>query len=140
LSRTTVSRLIQNIALPREQWIPLVRYDTQQFHFHTLVYSQWLEVNLIGWKPGQWSSVHDHRGTECAVLVLQGTLSNQDYEVRSDERLVETSRCRLCIGEHLMRPDRQIHSCGNDADAPNDLVTLHVYSPALLPLSQRRHR
>jgi len=130
---------VRRVELSAEEWRPRLSFSADNFCFQTLFESPAFEVNLIGWHPGQFSSVHDHRGTACCVLVLEGTFTNRDYRHNSDGKLKEVSQFQLSPGEVLRREDDQIHCCGNATDSGHDLATLHFYSPPLPPLSERRY-
>ncbi|MFG0334675.1 MAG: cysteine dioxygenase [Maioricimonas sp. JB049] len=139
LDELELRQLAGRIRLGREQWEPYVGFLSERFCYRTIYSSFWFEVNVIGWRSGQQSSVHDHRGTACCVLVLDGVLTNTDYAPGPDGRLCETEHVCLHPGELLCRSDRAIHRCGHGGTSGDDLATLHFYSPPLLPLEQRRH-
>lgn len=127
------------LRIPRKQWRGCVAFNAHRFCYQTLYASPQFEVNLIGWRSGQHSSVHDHRGTACCVLVLDGILTNRDYSMGSGSTLNETGRFDLKPGEILSRTGWEIHRCGNEQTHGVDLVTLHLYSPPLRPLSERQY-
>ncbi|MCG6158023.1 cysteine dioxygenase [Rubinisphaera margarita] len=139
LSIDELREFVRGIILPPQEWKALLRFDPEEFCYQTLFESAWFELNLIGWKPGQFSSIHDHRGTACCVLVLDGTLTNRDFQRDATGNLTELSSFELQPGDLLCRENQQIHSCGNEASSLSDLATLHLYSPPLAPLTQRRH-
>lgn len=127
------------LRLPRKQWREYIAFDPHRFWFQSLYESSHFEVNLIGWRSGQQSSVHDHRGTACCVLVLDGLLTNRDYRVVSGNKLYELGKFNLNPGEVLTRTGGEIHRCGNEQPYGVDLVTLHLYSPPLRPLAERQY-
>lgn len=127
------------LQLPRNQWQTDLAFNPHRFCSRTLFASPHFEINIIGWKPGQHSSVHNHSGSACCVLVLDGVLTNRDYQIVPQNQLRETSRIELQPGEILARSDCDIHRCGNEQTGSADLATLHLYSPPLRPLSKRRH-
>ncbi|QDU35994.1 Cysteine dioxygenase [Maioricimonas rarisocia] len=139
LDEDELRQLAERIRLDRSAWEPHVQYRSDRFCYRTIYASAWFEVNVIGWRGGQQSSVHDHHGTACCVLVLDGVMTNIDYTSGGDGDLCETGRIQLQPGEILCRSDQAIHCCGNVDPAGDDLATLHLYSPPLLPLEQRRH-
>jgi cysteine dioxygenase len=126
------------IKLAPDQWHPYLTFDPQQFSFRTVYDSPIFEINIIGWRSGQFSSAHDHRMTACCVRVLEGVLTNIDYRVDSHNKLEEIGRENLSAGEILARSGWEIHRCGNASSSGTDLATLHLYSPPLRPLSERK--
>lgn len=133
-------RLASRVRLSFKEWNEHLAFHPDDFCVSSLFQSRDFEINLIGWRSGQHSAVHDHRGTACAVIVLDGILTNRDYRVNSSGRPRETARLQLEPGQHLTRNDLQIHRCGNEQASGENLATLHLYSPPLRPLCERRHR
>lgn len=89
---------------------------------------------ILCWRSGQRSPIHDHRGSACGVRVLQGTLSETVFE-RNAAGLVYPTKTRELHEGGVCGPfDSDIHQVSNLQPAGKDLVTLHVYSPALLVL------
>lgn len=140
LSAMELQELAGRIRLPRAEWQQYVEYDDRQFKIRTVFESSLFEVNLIGWKGGQTSSIHDHRGSACCVLVLDGIFTNRDYRLTDHGRVRQVAQSSLRAGESLARHDGQIHRCGNEQSNGENLATLHLYSPPLKPLSERRYR
>ncbi|WP_417389338.1 cysteine dioxygenase [Gimesia sp.] len=127
------------LQLLASQWREYLTFDPHQFSYRTIYESPKFEINIISWRIGQFSSIHDHRGTACCVLVLDGVLTNIDYQLDAANELRETSRFDLRPGEMLSRNDWEIHRCGNGQPSGVDLATLHLYSPPLRPLEERQH-
>ena len=131
--------LASRLRFSADQWQRYLTFDPRRFSFRAIYSSPHFEINLIGWRSGQFSSLHDHRGTACCVLVLDGVLTNVDYGILSSKVLKETSQVTLRPGQILSRSGCEIHRCGNDQPYPVELATLHLYSPPLRPLSRRQY-
>lgn len=128
------------LQLPPDHWQEHLRFNPYRYCFQTIYDSPHFEINLIGWRSGQYSFVHDHRSTACCVLILDGTLTNRDYCTVAGSTVSETARLELGPGEILSRSGWEIHRCGNEQPCGVDLATLHLYSPPLRPLSERQFR
>lgn len=139
LTTDELMELTSRLQLSASEWREYLAFDPHQFCFRTIYHSPHFEINIIGWRSQQHSSIHDHSGTACCVLVLEGTLTNIDYLAVSDKQLRQTTRIELRSGEILARSGSEIHRCGNDQPSGMDLVTLHLYSPPLRPLSERQY-
>lgn len=137
-SETALRELVERLHVPRTQWQKWVRFDPEQFCVQPIHESDQFEVNCIGWKSGQRSSIHDHGRSSCCVLVLDGVLTNVDFERRPSGALQCIGTSVFHPGEILTRRGNQIHQCGNDQPRGRNLVTLHVYSPPLAPLEERQ--
>lgn len=140
LSARELLEFTSRLQLPPQQWRKYVAFHPRRFCSQTIYRSRYFEINIIGWRSGQHSSVHDHRGAACCVLVLEGVLRNRDYCIVQGHELKEVSRVELGPGEILLRSGREIHRCGNEQTYGVGLATLHVYSPPLWPLSERQYR
>ncbi|MHC5113564.1 MAG: cysteine dioxygenase [Planctomycetota bacterium] len=85
---------------------------------------------ILCWAPGQSSSIHDHRGSACGVLVLQGTVAETKYKRDADGMLTLDRVTRLPVGQVCGSYDSDIHTIVNE-DPNEGLVTLHVYTPPM---------
>jgi cysteine dioxygenase len=88
---------------------------------------------VLCWAPGQFSPIHDHAGSTCAVRVIRGTASETVYQQTEHEVLQQTSH--WVAGDVFGGSDGDIHAVGNFAPDDTPLVTLHVYSPPLTRMS-----
>ncbi|TVQ61919.1 MAG: hypothetical protein EA379_05765 [Phycisphaerales bacterium] len=92
--------------------------------------SRWHQLYVMCWRPGQASSVHDHRGSACAFRVLTGECTEVRFE-REDAGVVRpVSSVVYETGFVCATEDDDIHMIANRSASEN-LVTLHCYSPAL---------
>jgi cysteine dioxygenase len=89
---------------------------------------------VLCWRNGQRSPIHDHAGSSCGVRVLAGTAIETVFN-RTRAGLVYAVRSHMHgAGSICATQDSDIHQVSNLADDGGDLVTLHVYSPALLDM------
>lgn len=86
---------------------------------------------LLCWKRGQFSPIHDHTGSACGVRIIQGVATETVFRKRRDGRLVRGPTRTQPAGSVIASIDADIHVMGCMADAAEDLVSLHIYSPAL---------
>ncbi|MHC4910288.1 MAG: cysteine dioxygenase [Planctomycetota bacterium] len=87
---------------------------------------------ILCWRAGQRSPIHDHRGSSCGVRVLRGTCTETVFHRDSRGHLMAARTQELSEGGVCGSEDADIHQVSNLQDGGADLVTLHVYSPALL--------
>lgn len=85
---------------------------------------------MLGWLTGQKSPIHNHRGSQCCVRVLQGTAVETVYS-RTRDGFFETHTDRYAASSVFGGQDTDIHTLENDAAYEQGLVTLHLYRPAL---------
>jgi len=84
------------------------------------------------WRSGQRSPIHDHRGSTCGVRVLSGTATETLFEQTEDGWIYATGSRNIGESQVFGSQDSDIHQVSNLRPRGEDLVTLHVYSPALL--------
>jgi cysteine dioxygenase len=86
---------------------------------------------LLCWSPGQVTPIHDHKGSACGVLVLQGEvteevfLKNDDGTLRS--HITNTYQPGFVCGSN----DTDMHTLANRQPEGHNMVTLHIYTPPL---------
>lgn len=112
-----------------------VHFDEVGYRRNLVVRGQRFEVLILCWQPGQQSPIHDHHGSACGVLVLEGEATEVRYERHADGRLFEADRRRLAEGAVTASLDDDLHRLANWARPHQNLVTLHVYSPPLRAMS-----
>lgn len=87
---------------------------------------------VLCWKNGQRSPIHDHAGSSCAVRVLEGTLTETLFEFAPNGLVKPIFSRDLFAGTVVGSEDKDMHQVSNLQADNADLVTLHIYSPALL--------
>ncbi len=89
------------------------------------------EVYCMCWRSGQRSRIHDHEGSHCGLRVLDGIMTNIDFE-KVAEGLARPVRTIIAYpGTIDGRIENDIHQVANLQPIGEDLMTLHVYSPPL---------
>ena len=87
------------------------------------------ELIAILWTPGQDTPIHDHRGSDCAFVILDGHSTETIYELDQNSRAVPVSKRIYHPGEVCAADEPDIHRISNDTDT--ELLNLHVYTPPL---------
>lgn len=87
------------------------------------------EMVAITWRAGQDTPIHDHKGSDCAFLIVEGTSTETIYELNDDNRAVPSHVRHYAPGEVCAADEPDIHRISNDTDG--DLINLHVYTPPL---------
>ena len=87
------------------------------------------ELIAILWTPGQDTPIHDHRGSDCAFVILDGLSTETIYELDQSGRALPVSRRIYQPGEVCAADEPDIHRISNDTDS--ELLNLHVYTPPL---------
>jgi cysteine dioxygenase len=97
------------------------------------------ELLVLCWHPGQESTIHDHAGALNAIRVYSGELTSRTFfrtrgSSSSSGPVVQDDEERVPADARMIGLDRDgIHQLANTSD--DDLVTVHVYAPALVELN-----
>jgi cysteine dioxygenase len=129
--------VVERHPLNRPDLDAFVRFREAGYFHQPIAEERHFEVGCIGWRVGHASPIHDHRGSACCVQVIEGVLTNTDFMETASGELVVSSVMRLTAGGLFVRSDRQAHRVSNDDPAEGELISLHVYSPPLRPLTER---
>ncbi len=87
------------------------------------------ELVAICWRPDQETPIHDHVGSDCAFLILEGTSTETVYTTDENERASEQIKRDYRPGEVCAAAEQDIHKISNEKGG--DLINLHVYTPPL---------
>ncbi len=91
---------------------------------------------ILCWKAGQRSPIHDHAASSCGVRVLKGVATETIFKRNADGLVFPTSSHELQEGEVCGSQDADTHQMSNLQTDGKELVTLHIYSPPLMTMSQ----
>jgi cysteine dioxygenase len=87
------------------------------------------ELVAICWRPKQETPIHDHVGSDCAFLILEGTSTETVYKLDEDGLPAEQLKRDYRPGEVCAAAEQDIHKVSNEKGG--DLINLHVYTPPL---------
>ncbi len=120
---------LAGLDLGRDDLAPAVAFNGRRYRRVSVRSRLHYEALVLCWKPGQASPIHDHAGSSCAVLVVEGRATETCY-ARSPCGLLVPRRSRWhSAGAVLGCRGRCVHQLANLEPEGRDLITLHVYSP-----------
>lgn len=111
--------------------LPFVHFVEEDYYRHGLYLCPHFELRCLSWRGGQRSTVHDHGDSHCAVRVIEGVMTNAEFDGDRVERLSVTRRYEVPAGRVVATPANKLHQAGNEQVPDMRLVTLHLYSPPL---------
>ena len=85
------------------------------------------ELWLLGWMPGQGSTVHDHGGVDVAYVVLAGALEEEVFVADDAGRAHVIAARRVTVGGVVACDGYAIHRVRVVGSTP--LVTVHLFAP-----------
>jgi cysteine dioxygenase len=113
-----------------------IRYAPSSYQRNPLRLTDRYHALVLCWRNGQRSPIHDHRGSRCAVRVLQGVATETQFARSANGLIVPTFSRELPAGTVCGSEDAEIHQMSNLQPGGADLVTLHIYSPPLLVMGK----
>jgi cysteine dioxygenase len=108
-----------------------IRFSELRYQRNLIRAGPWYNVLVLCWLNGQRSPIHDHTGSVCALRVLRGTLTETLFEFTPNGHVKAIQSRDLGPGSVVASQDSDLHQISNLQAGAADLVTLHVYSPAL---------
>jgi cysteine dioxygenase len=110
---------------------PYVAFKEGTYWRHLVCRTTSLEMLLLCWRPGQRTVIHDHNGSQGAVLVQQGVLWETMFSFDEENGLRYNSIAEHQQGAVTGADVPDIHQLGNPDASEQDLITIHIYSPPL---------
>jgi cysteine dioxygenase len=109
-----------------------VRYADRTYRRNLVRGGDWYNLWVLCWRNGQRSPIHDHRGSSCAVRVLDGMMTETLFEFAPNGHVKALFSRDLAPGSVVGSEDTDLHQVSNLQAGDADLVTLHIYSPPLV--------
>ena len=107
----------------------LVYTEDKGYQRNIIKRTEHYEMVAITWRAGQSTPIHDHAGSDCAFLIVEGTSTETIYETDDNGRAVPSAVRDYAPGEICAAEEPDIHRISNETD--NNLINLHVYTPPL---------
>jgi cysteine dioxygenase len=117
---------------------PHLGFKAGGYSRHRVALSDYAELLVLCWRPGQRTPIHDHNGSFGAVRVCRGIMWETVFS-RDDELKLRYQSGREWHPNDVTGADiPDIHQIGNPDVSGVDLVTLHLYAPPLGVLNTYR--
>lgn len=135
--RLPLDELIEDLgqlALRVEDVAEYVKFGDATYRRNLMHAGPGYQALILCWRNGQRSPIHDHRGSSCGVRVLRGVMTETVFDRAPNGQIYATRSRTLGEGGVCGSQDSDIHQVSNLQPDGRELVTLHVYSPALLTM------
>lgn len=121
-----------------EEW---VRFDDDVYTRNIVYVDDDFEILILNWKSGQRSPIHNHKGSACAVYVVEGVATEVAFARGDNGILYPTNTEHFRAGTTCGSFDEEIHQIVNVQPVGEELISMHIYSPPLhgmevFPLAQ----
>jgi cysteine dioxygenase len=127
---------LQRLQVELADFQQFVQFSPERYRRNLMHAGPAYHALILCWRSGQRSPIHDHRGSACAVRVLQGEASETIYQMTEEGQVFPSKTRTLSEGFMCVTQDLDIHQLSNLQAANRDLITLHIYSPPLLVMGQ----
>lgn len=130
-----VSALVEQTVLDPQSLSKYAHFVKNCYTRNLIHRNERFEVIALCWQPGQVSSIHNHRDQSCWVLMAQGQLEAQNYQVHDRDEQAKT--CRLVPSDVMLveqggfvtvDDDEPVHQVRNLAKWETPAISVHVYS------------
>ena len=108
---------------------PYVKFRPGTYVRTRVLRNEHAEVLVLCWKPGHYTSIHDHNGSYSVIRVLRGRMHETIYDYDPARGLCEGESHAWGPGHVTVADIPDIHRIGNADASGEDMVTLHCYSP-----------
>lgn len=133
-----INSWMQDVHVDADDLRPHIGFKAGNYSRHRVVRSEFAELLVLCWRPGQRTPIHDHNGSFGAVRVCHGVMWETIF-TRDDELKLCYQSGRDWHPSDVTGADvPDIHQIGNPDVSGLDLVTLHLYAPPLGVLNTYR--
>jgi cysteine dioxygenase len=126
-----LSRLLKGLQVTRADLDAWCQFGTRGYRRNTIRRSKWFELLALCWRSGDCTPIHDHTGSSCAFRVIQGHGSEVRFRNTPSGLVCPVSVAEMEPGYVCAAEDADIHQVANMQPPGTDLVTMHIYSPAI---------
>ena len=126
-----IKKSIADLSLSLSDLEEYIHFDEKSYKRNLIRESSAYTALVLCWRSGQHSPIHNHRGSSCVVSVISGTLTEILFDQSPCGTSLPTKTTKLTSGAVVAAYDKDTHLMGNFEGPGSDLITLHVYSPAL---------
>ena len=127
----TLARLLEQLGLGRTDLQDACLFADERYQRNMIRRTSGYELVCLCWRSGQRTPIHDHFGSACAFVVVEGIATETRFE-RTPSGLI----CPAWTRHHepgyvCASAEADIHQVANSGPPGTELITLHCYTPPL---------
>jgi len=126
-----LSRRLRELDVCRESLGRHVRFQSGHYKRNEISSGEWYEMLALCGTSGQASPIHDHKGSGCAFLVVEGPVTEVVYQHSASGLVVPECVNEYETGDVCASFDCDTHMLANTQPPGRDMITLHIYTPRL---------
>ncbi len=127
---------LEKLSIARADFLRFAQFSSERYRRNLMHAGPAYHALALCWRSGQRSPIHDHRGSACAVRVLEGEATETIFQMTEEGHVFPSKTRKLSEGFICATEDLDIHQLSNLQPPNRDLITLHIYSPPLLVMGQ----
>jgi cysteine dioxygenase len=120
---------LANVEVNEAELAPYVNFRPGTYVRTRVIRNEHVEMLVLCWRPGHYTSIHDHNGSYSSIRVLTGEMHETIYNYDGERGLCESHSQSWSPGHVATADIPDIHRIGNHAESTHDMITLHCYSP-----------
>ena len=129
---------LHKVEIKDEDLRPYRGFKAGTYARHRVFRSEFAELLVLCWRPGQRTPIHDHNGSFGAVRVCEGVMWETMFILDEAQKLRYGQGREWNRGQVTGADVPDIHQLGNPEVSGQNLITLHLYSPPLGVLNTYR--
>lgn len=133
-----INSWMRDVLVDEEDVLPHRGFKAATYARHRVVRSDYAELLILCWRPGQRTPIHDHNGSFGAVRVCEGVMWETIFAQDEAGKLRYVSAREWQPGSVTGADVPDIHQIGNSDVSGLDMLTLHLYAPPLGVLNTYR--
>jgi cysteine dioxygenase len=133
-----INSWMRDVLVDEEDVLPHRGFKAATYARHRVVRSDYAELLILCWRPGQRTPIHDHNGSFGAVRVCEGVMWETIFALDEAGKLRYVSAREWQPGNVTGADVPDIHQIGNSDVSGLDMLTLHLYAPPLGVLNTYR--
>ena len=111
---------------------PFLRFSPEHYIRNLMYAGPGYQALVLCWRSGQRSPIHDHTGSSCGVKVIRGVATETTFAAAPNGMVYALGSRHLPAGSTCASQEADMHQMSNLQPEGEDLITLHIYSPALV--------
>jgi cysteine dioxygenase len=121
--------LLRRVRVTEAELGPYVKFRPGTYVRTRVLRNEHAEILVLCWRPGHYTSIHDHNGSYSVIRVLRGRMHETIYDFDPARGLCEGESHSWGPGHVTIADIPDIHRIGNREESGADMITLHCYSP-----------
>jgi cysteine dioxygenase len=122
---------LEHATISGDELKPYTGFKEGNYWRHRVCRTEFIEMLVLCWRPGQRTPIHDHNGSHGGVKIWKGVLWETTFAYDALKGLQYTAARELQAGSVTGSEIPDVHQLGNPDVSGQDLITIHIYAPPL---------